>query len=70
MIEANQEFASEVELLYEKEDQLMEKLEQLKLTNQSLVKENQKQKSYVKKMFTENLNNAAQLVSFHSIYMK
>ena len=70
MIEANQEFASEVEILYEKEDQLMEKLEQLKLTNQSLVKENQKQKSYVKKMFTENLNNAAQLVSFHSIYMK
>jgi len=61
MIEANQEFASEVEILYEKEDQLMEKLEQLKLTNQSLVKENQKQKSYVKKMFTENLNNAAQL---------
>ena len=70
MIEANQEFASEVEILYEKEDQLMEKLEQLKLNNQSLVKENQKQKSYVKKMFTENLNNAAQLVSFHSIYMK
>ena len=70
MIEANQEFASEVEILYEKEDQLMEKLEQLKLTNQSLVEENQKQKSYVKKMFTENLNNAAQLVSFHSIYMK
>ena len=70
MIEANQEFASEVEILYEKEDQLMEKLEQLKLTNQSLVKENQKQKSYVKKMFAENLNNAAQLVSFHSIYMK
>ena len=70
MIEANQEFASEVEILYEKEDQLMEKLEQLKLTNQSLVKENQKQKSYVKKMFTENLNNAAQLVSFNFIYMK
>jgi len=61
MIEANNEFACEVENLYAKEDEVLEKLEHLKLTNQSLEKENQKQKNYVKKMFTENLHNAAQL---------
>ena len=63
MLVANEEFATEVENLYTKEEKLMDKLENLQSANKSLEDERAQQKVVVKKMFSENLKNVAQLVS-------
>jgi len=64
MLIANEEFATEVENLYTKEEKLMDELEKLQSANKSLEDERAQQKVVVKKMFSENLKNVAQLEMF------
>ena len=69
MITANDEFATEVEKLYKQEDKYEKEIETLKKTKEKVDQEYAKQKTVVKKMFAENLQNSAQLVTNKNIVL-